>query len=144
MTDAALGAQIAGHHLGRVERAVADLAEVGVRLVGRVAVVAVVGALAAVEVLVDPGAGEAVEPLDRRLERVGGQPGLGGQLVECVGLDDHARLHPLLRNALSGLKSREDVAVAVLLVEHQPGRDVLAGPWPWPYWPPYMWWHAST
>ena len=36
----------------------------------------------------------------------------------------------LLRNALSRLKSREDVAVAILLVEDQPRRDVLAGTGP--------------
>src|SRR5690349_20752455 len=34
--DAALRAEIAGNHLGRVERAVLDLAQVGVGLVGRV------------------------------------------------------------------------------------------------------------
>ncbi len=121
--DAALGAEVAGHHLGRVVRRVADLAEVRVRLVGRVAVVAVVGALAAVEVLVDARAREPVEPLDRRGQRVGGQPRLCGQLLERVGRDDDAGLHPLLRNALSRLQSREDVAVAVLLVEDQPGRE---------------------
>src|SRR5690606_41770414 len=44
--DAALGAQVARHHLGGVERRLIDLAQVRVGLVGRVTVVPVVGALA--------------------------------------------------------------------------------------------------
>ena len=68
--DAALGAQVARHHLGRVVRRMADLAEVRIRLVGRVTVVAVVSALAAVKVLVDARAGEPVEPSHRRGQRI--------------------------------------------------------------------------
>ena len=123
--DATLGAQVAGDHLGGVERCVADLAEVRIRLVGRIAVVAIVGTLAATEVLVDPGAGESVEAFDGRGQGVDGQPGLGRQLGEGVGFHDHPGFHPLVRNPLSRLQTGEDVAVTVLLIEDQPRRDVL-------------------
>ena len=124
--DAAFGAQVAGHHLGGVIRRMTDLAEIRVRLVGRVAVVPVIGTLTAVIVGIDARACKAVETLNRRGELVDRQSGLGGQLLQRIGLDDHAGLQPLTRNTLSWLQSREDVAVAVLVVEHQPGRNVLA------------------
>src|SRR5271156_2454409 len=126
--NAALGAQVARNHLGGVVRRMAYLAEVRVRLVRRVAVVPVVSALAAVIVGVDTRAREAVETLDRRVELLDRQAGFGGQLVERIRLNDHTGLRPLTRNALSWLQSSENVTVAVLLVEHQPRRDVLARP----------------
>jgi hypothetical protein len=52
----ALGAQVVGHHLDRVVRRMGDLAGAGIWLVGGIAVVLVVGALAAVEVGVDVAA----------------------------------------------------------------------------------------
>ena len=54
--EAALGAEVAGDDLDGVERALVDGVQRAVRLDRRVGVVLVVGALAAVEVLVDAGA----------------------------------------------------------------------------------------
>ena len=51
--DATLGAQIAWDHLGGVIRCMGEFAEVGIGLVGRVAVVLVVCAFTAVKVFVD-------------------------------------------------------------------------------------------
>ena len=62
----ALGAEVADDDLDRGERSPLQRAEVGVRVDRRVAVVAVVRRVAAPEVGVDAGAGEAVEALDRR------------------------------------------------------------------------------
>src|SRR6202022_1858685 len=64
-SDATLGAEIAGYHLGRVVGGMADLTEVRIRLVGWISVVVVVGAFAAGVVLIDTRAGEAVEGFDR-------------------------------------------------------------------------------
>src|ERR1700689_2987554 len=97
----------------------ADLAEIRVRLVGRVAVVPVVGAFAAVIVVVDARSREAIETLHRRGELVDRQAGLGGQLLQRVRLYDHAGFRPFTWNALSWLQSREDVTVTVLLIEQQ-------------------------
>src|SRR3954463_9054834 len=69
--DTALRAEITRHHLGCVVWRVADLAEVGVGFVRRIAVVAVVGTLAAPEVLVRSRSGESVEALDRGGEGLG-------------------------------------------------------------------------
>ena len=125
--DAALGAKVAGNHLGCVVRRMTDLTEIGVRLVARVAVVAVVRAFAAMEILVHAGAREAVESFDGVGERLSWQSRDGSQLFEGVGLDDHPGLQPLLRNPLSRLQSREYEPVPILLVENQPGRNVLTG-----------------
>ena len=124
--DAALGPEVARHHRDRVVRSMTNLAEVRIRLVGRIAVIAVVGALAALIVLVDPRAGEPVEPLHRCGRRFGRQTRLGGPFLQRVGRDDDAGFQPLPRNALARIQTRKNVAVAVLLVEYQPGRDVLA------------------
>src|SRR6202012_2659309 len=123
--NAALGAQVARNHLGGVVRRMAYLAQVRVRLFRRGAVVPVVSALAAVIVGIDTRAREAVETLDRRVELLDRQAGFGGQLVKRIRLNDHAGLRPLTRNTLSWLQSSKNIAVAVLLVEHQPRRDVL-------------------
>ena len=125
--DTALGAQVPGHQLGRVVRRVGDLAQVRVRFVGGVTVVTVVGTLAATEVLVDSGTGEAVEPLHGGAQRIAGQAGLLRQFVDRVGLDDHPGVQPLLRDPLARLQTGEDEPVPVLLIEDQPGRHVLAG-----------------
>src|SRR5690606_9266676 len=92
-----LGAEIAGHHLGRVERALNQCGEARVGLDGRVAVVAVVLAVAAVVVLVLTGFGELVEPFDGRGEFIGGNPDLLGQFLQGRGLDDQVVLHPARR-----------------------------------------------
>ena len=126
-TDPALGAEVAGHQLGGVVRRVRDLPEVGVRFIGRVAVVAVVGALPAVEVLVDTGAGKAVEAGDRCRQVRGWQTGLAGEFLDGLRFDDDAGIEPLPRDPLARLQTREDIAVPVTLIEDQPGRDVLAG-----------------
>jgi hypothetical protein len=76
--DAALGAEITGNHLRRVVRRMREFTEVRVWLVPRVAIVAVIRALAAVKVLIHPGAREAVESLNGVGERLGGQSGGGG------------------------------------------------------------------
>ena len=74
-----------------------------------------------------PHRAKPVEPLYCRPQHVDGQACLGRQLLERVGRNDDRGLQPLVRNALSRLQSRKNVAVAVALVEHQPRRDVLAG-----------------
>src|ERR1700758_2450936 len=66
--DATLGPEVPGHHLGGVVRRLTDLAEVWVRLVGWVTVVAVIGAFPAVVVLVNARPRKAVETLHRRRE----------------------------------------------------------------------------
>ncbi|COX01567.1 Uncharacterised protein [Mycobacterium tuberculosis] len=70
--DTALGPQVARNHLGAIIGRVADLAEVRIGLVARVAVVAIVGTFPAVVVLVDTGPGECVETLDGGSEFVRG------------------------------------------------------------------------
>ena len=95
-----------------------------VRFHGGVGVVAVVAALAAVEVLVDTGVGEAVEALHRLLEGVGRHPDLVGQAGEGVGLLHGAVLVPAAWERLPGGEPREQVPVAVALVDDHPGRDV--------------------
>src|ERR1700757_2431983 len=129
-TDAALGTEVPGHHLGGVVRRLTDLAEVWIRLVGRIAVVLVVGALASVVVLVNARPRKAVETLYRCGELGHRQGGVFGPLLERVGLDDHAGFQPLARNTLSWIESREDVTVSVPLVEHQPRRYVFSRPGP--------------
>ena len=63
--QSALGAEIAGHDLHRVERRLPQRREVRVGPLARVAVVAVVGRVAAAEVLVLAGFRELVEPDER-------------------------------------------------------------------------------
>src|SRR6201993_2380291 len=94
-TDAALGTEVPGHHLGGVVRRLTDLAEVWVRLVGWVTVVAVIGAFPAVVVLVNARPRKPVETLHRRREFTDRKAGRPGQPLERVGLDDHAGVRPL-------------------------------------------------
>lgn len=51
--DAALGAQVSGHHLRGIERTLREFSEAGVGLVGAVAVVVVVSACPTAEVAID-------------------------------------------------------------------------------------------
>ena len=119
----ALGAQVAGDDLDRVERRPVQRGQVGVGQ-PRVAVVAVVGRVAAAEVLVLARRGELVEPGHGLDQAVGVHPCRQSQPGQAV-LPDHrpggvpaARQRPVRR------QPGEHVPVAVALVEDQPGRDV--------------------
>jgi len=81
--DAALGAEVAGGNLHCHERPLLERAHVRVGPTRRVGVVAVIGRVAASEVLVDAGAGEAVEAVDRGLQRACVHADCPSQLGEC-------------------------------------------------------------
>lgn len=108
-----------------VEGRLDDLVQVGV-LQGRVAVVAVVGAVAAAELGVLAGAGEAVEPLDGRGEFLGGNADGDGEFGDAVRPVCQAALVEFLGERHSGQDLRERVAGAGLGVHHEPGRYVTA------------------
>ena len=95
-----------------------------VRLHRRVGVVLVVGALAAVEVLVDPRAREGVEAGDGLAQRARRHADLPGELLERGRLAHDALLEPPAGEGLTRHQAREDVAVAVALVDDHPGRHV--------------------
>ena len=122
--DAALGAEVAGDDLDRVERALVDAVQRRVRLHLRVRVVAVVGALAAVEVLVDAGLGEGVEPGHGLRQRVGRHVDPLGELGERVGPLHRAVLVPAAGERLPRGEAGEEVPVAVALVDDHPCGDV--------------------
>ena len=100
--------------------------EVGVGLHARVAVVVVVDGAAATEVLVDAGAGEAVEPLDGGEEGRGVHAHLRRELLDGVGRDrDAAVAHRLA----AGQHRGEHVPLAVAAIDDEPrhvrrGREV--------------------
>ncbi len=102
---------------------------------GRVAVVVVVGAVAAVEVVVVALARQFVEPLRGPAQLVGGYPDLGGEFLEAVALLDNTGFQPGLRHLPPGRHRRErhlrnrqvpgdHVAVERPDVGDQPARNV--------------------
>src|SRR5699024_10252283 len=103
--DAALGAEVSGDHLDRVERRLGDRPEARVGLVRRVAVVVVVPGGAAVEVLVAAVRREAVEPVGGLLQRLGRHVDELGELGEGVRLVEVLRLEPLAGQWLLGLQA---------------------------------------
>src|SRR3546814_1297607 len=67
----------------------------------------------------------AVEGLDGLLQGVGGDVDLLGEPLDAFGLDDDALLEPATREGLAGAEAREEVAVAVALVDDHPAREVV-------------------
>ncbi len=120
----ALGAQVAGHDPGRVERRPGQRGQVRVGLAARVAVVPVVRRLTPAELLVPPRRGELVEPGHGLDQPSGRHAGGDGQPGQVVGADHRPGRVPAAWQRPARRQAREHVPVAVPLVEDQPGRDV--------------------
>ena len=123
-----------GTMLDRVERRLVDDAEARVRPVvvrpHHLHDQQVPRRLAAVEALVDAAPGEAVELVDARHERVGGDPDLARRALRGCRRAQHAGRHPLVDveptvDLRLDRELPERVGVVDLpLVEHPVGRDV--------------------
>ena len=127
--QAAVGADVAGVDRQRVERRLRERREAGVRRDRRVAVVAVVEALAAREVGILAGRGVAVEGLDGGGQGIDGHADLLGEPGDGVGgaqdrLD--ARAEAPVEGRRAGEDRAERVLAAVARVEHEPGRHRAA------------------